>query len=78
MGLTDMNVTTTEDASEAIDAIEEALNYVSLSRARLGAYQNRLENAEDSLDLTEENLTKSYSRIMDVDMAEEMTSLCIA
>lgn len=74
MGLTDMNVTTTEDASEAIDAIEEALNYVSLSRARLGAYQNRLENAEDSLDLTEENLTKSYSRIMDVDMAEEMTN----
>lgn len=73
MGLTDLNVSTIDDAKEAIDSIKAAVDYISLTRSRLGAYQNRLENAEDSLDLAEESMTKSYSRIMDVDMAEEMT-----
>ena len=60
-------------AQEAITAIGDAINYISLVRARLGAYQNRLESASANLDVSEENLTASYSRIMDVDMAEEMT-----
>ena len=42
-------------------------------RSRLGAYQNRLEHTINSLDITEENMTSAYSRIMDTDMAEEMT-----
>ena len=41
---------------------------------RLGAFQNRLESSINSLDVTSENMTAAYSRIMDVDMAEEMTS----
>ena len=43
-------------------------------RGRLGAFQNRLESSINSLDVTSENMTAAYSRIMDVDMAEEMTS----
>ena len=42
-------------------------------RSRLGAYQNRLEHTIASLDVTSENMTAAYSRIMDTDMAEEMT-----
>ena len=38
-----------------------------------GAYQNRLEHTVNNLDISSENMTAAYSRIMDVDMAEEMT-----
>ena len=51
-----------------------AIKYVSSTRSRLGAYQNRLEHTINSLDVTSENMTSAYSRIMDVDMAEEMTN----
>ena len=47
--------------------------YISDVRSRLGAYQNRLEHTDSSLAITTENMTSAYSRIMDVDMAEEMT-----
>ena len=66
---------TEEEASKkAIDSIKNALAYVSSLRSRLGAYQNRLEHTDTNLDTTSENLTASYSQIMDVDMAEEMTT----
>ena len=61
-------------ARKAIKSIKYALNYVSELRSRLGAYQNRLEHTDANLDTTSENLTASYSQIMDVDMAEEMTN----
>ena len=63
-----------EASKKAIDSIKYALNYVSELRSRLGAYQNRLEHTDTNLDTTSENLTASYSQIMDVDMAEEMTN----
>ena len=61
-------------SKKAIDSIKSALTYVSDLRSRLGAYQNRLEHTDTNLDTTSENLTASYSQIMDVDMAEEMTT----
>ncbi len=60
-------------AKEAIESVKEAISRISDIRSRLGAYQNRLEHTVSSLDITEENMTAAYSRIMDVDMAEEMT-----
>ena len=42
-------------------------------RSKLGAYQNRLEHTQNNLATSEENVTSAYSRIMDTDMAEEMT-----
>lgn len=73
LGLRDFDVRTLESAESGIEAIKDAITFVSQSRARLGAYQNRLESTQRSLDTTHENVTASYSRIMDVDMAEEMT-----
>lgn len=74
LGLTNSTVATESDALEAIDRFGEAINYISSIRARIGAYTNRLETSSSSLDVTEEKMTSSYSRIMDVDMAEEMTT----
>ena len=74
MGIEDLDVSTKDSATEAIDRIDNALQYVSSVRGKLGAYQNRLESTMNSLDITSENMTAAYSRIMDVDMAEEMTN----
>lgn len=68
-----MKITSFEDAQKAIDQVKAGIDYISSVRAKLGAYQNRLEHNTDSVDVSNENLTASYSRIMDVDMAEEMT-----
>jgi flagellin len=60
-------------AIRAIESVKNALAQISSIRSRLGAYQNRLEHTSNSIDVTVENMTSAYSRIMDVDMAEEMT-----
>lgn len=73
MGIANINVKTEAGAADAIDKVKAAMKYVSSARANLGAYQNRLEHTISTLDITEENMTAAYSRIMDVDMAEEMT-----
>ena len=54
--------------------IEEAVSRVSKARSDLGAYENRLEYSVTSLDSTQESMTSALSRIVDVDMAEEMTN----
>lgn len=72
MGIEEIDVSTKEGAEDAVERIEGAISYLSKVRGRLGAYQNRLESSINSLDITTENMTAAYSRIMDVDMAEEM------
>lgn len=74
MGIEELNVITQESSMDAIERLDGAIGYVSRVRGQLGAYQNRLESTMNSLDITSENMTAAYSRIMDVDMAEEMTN----
>lgn len=69
----DLDVTTVGGADRAIGRLDWALQKVSDVRAKVGAYENRLDHAIASLDQSEENLTSAFSRINDVDMAEEMT-----
>ena len=73
MGIDRSELTTQESCREAITAVRGAILYVSDARSNLGAYQNRLEHTVNTLDVSSENMTSAYSRIMDVDMAEEMT-----
>ena len=73
MGISALHTTTEVSSNEGIDKVSNAIKFVSNVRSRLGAYQNRLEHTVSSLDISSENMTAAYSRIMDVDMAEEMT-----
>lgn len=73
MGIEGIDVSTEEGAKDALGRMDGAVKYISSVRSRLGAYQNRLESTVNNLDVTNENMTAAYSRIMDVDMAEEMT-----
>ncbi len=73
LGLYNLDMANEVGAREAIESVKGALATISEIRSRLGSYQNRLEHTNGSLDITVENMTAAYSRIMDVDMAEEMT-----
>ena len=73
LGVDKIDLTTEESARLAIDDVSDAIVQLSAIRSRIGAYSNRREHTITNLDTTEENITASYSRIMDVDMATEMT-----
>jgi|HigsolmetaGSP11D_1036233.scaffolds.fasta_scaffold09770_1 flagellin len=72
LGVANVNVTSAESAKQAITDIDSAIKSVSGERAKLGAYQNRLEHTINNLGTSAENLTAAESRIRDVDMAKEM------
>ncbi|MDY3769329.1 MAG: flagellin [Lachnospiraceae bacterium] len=73
LGLSDIDISTQEGAQRAMNITKQANAYISTVRSRIGAYENRLEHTQSSLGVTEENVTSAFSRIMDTDMAEEMT-----
>lgn len=73
LGLYNLDMSNEIGAREAIESVKGAIASISTMRSLLGSYQNRLEHTSSSLDITVENMTAAYSRIMDVDMAEEMT-----
>lgn len=73
MGIENIDVSTQKGAKDALGRMEGAIGFVSSVRGKLGAYQNRLESTVNSLDVSEESMTAAYSRLMDADMAEEMT-----
>lgn len=73
LGVDSVNVLSDEGAQKAITKVDSAVNRVSEVRAKLGAYQNRLESSISNLDTSSLNLDEALSRIEDVDMAEEMT-----
>jgi len=73
LGINKTDVSTYEGAFNAISEAANAISYVSEMRSRLGAYQNRLQHTQNNLATSQENVTAAYSRIMDTDMAEEMT-----
>ena len=68
-----INVCSNHSAEMAISSIDVAIERVSATRSELGAYQNRLEDTTSSLDVAAYNMTNSMSRIIDTDMADEMT-----
>lgn len=72
LGIDNVNMTTQEGAEKAITQLDSAITEVSAIRAKLGAYQNRLEHSIANLDTTGENMTEALSRVEDTDMAEEM------
>jgi flagellin len=60
------------DGTDAISAIDAAIENISSLRGSFGAVQNRLEHTLNNLATYQENLMASESRIRDVDMASEM------
>ena len=72
LSLTSTSVSTQGNAQDAIKQIKTALTTLNEQRAKLGAYQNRLEHTINNLDNVVENTTSAESSIRDTDMASEM------
>jgi flagellin len=70
-----LDVTSFENATQALKTVDSALAFVSGERAKLGAMQARFETAINNLNITSENLSASRSRIMDADFAVETANL---
>ena len=72
LGIGDVDISTQEGASKALDAIKQAVNNVSDVRGTLGALQNRLDHTINNLGVMRENIQNAESNIRDTDVAEEM------
>ena len=68
-------ISTMARAASAISTLDSALQSVNTRRARIGAIQNRLENALNEATNYSENLAASASQILDVDYAEESSNM---
>jgi flagellin len=66
---------TASTALAALTAIDNALQIISTERAKYGASMNRLQTTTSAIDTMRVNLTASNSRIRDVDVAEETSTL---
>ena len=70
----DQNVSTIAKANDLLTAVDEAVVQVSSRRAQLGAAQNQVESAINSLGVAVENMSASESRIRDADIARSRPS----
>lgn len=68
-------LTTAAAAASFIDEIDTAISNVSTRRSDIGSIQNRLDSTIESLTINSENLQAAHSRIRDVDVAKESSSL---
>lgn len=68
-----VDVTNEKGATESLEIMDSAITYLNDARSRIGAFQNRLEYAQNSLSESQEDMTKAYSNLLDTNMAEEMT-----
>ena len=70
-----LNVLSAAAATNALGAIDNAIEQVGQSRANLGAYQNRLIATVNNLTNVVTNTEQAKSRIMDTDYSKETTKL---
>jgi flagellin len=68
-----VSLASTTAAADALTLVRAATSQVAQDRARLGAYQARLNYTSEQLVVTKENLSAAVSRITDTDVAEEST-----
>ena len=74
-GMLDISGATAAGATNAINALDGAIDQVTTSRALYGAAQNRFESVVMNLQVSAENLTAARSRIMDADFAAETANM---
>ena len=75
LGIDAINIGTAASAQAALSTLGTAINTTNTTRAGFGAKMNRLENTVSVLSVQAENLMGAESRISDVDVATEMSTL---
>ncbi len=72
LGIEDIKVDPWEEASKAIEKLDQAIKKATTERSRFGAYESVLESINNNVLHFSENLIAAESRIRDVDMAKEL------
>ncbi len=75
LGTDSLNLTTVENAQNALGAIDEAIGKISETRGELSSVQNRFESSISNLGNVSENIAASKSRVSDADYAAEVSNL---
>lgn len=75
LGLVGENIAHKESAQLSLSKLDDALVRINGTRANLGALQNRLQSASNTIAITEENFSAANSRIRDVDVAAETADM---
>lgn len=75
LGLVGEGIANKEGAQLSLAKLDDALTRINGTRANLGALQNRLQSASNSIAITEENFSAANSRIRDVDVASETADM---
>jgi flagellin len=71
----DIDVSDQTGSNAALNVIDEALSFISSTRADLGAVQNRFESTIANLQSVSENVSAARARIMDADFAAETANM---
>jgi flagellin len=71
----EIDVSSIAGATQAISAVDSAINTVSAAQAKSGAINNRLDSIINNLTEGSKNMQASRSRILDTDYATETTNL---
>ena len=75
LGIDGINSLSVDSARDSLDKLDEAIARVTGARAGLGAMQNKLQSATNTIAIAKENLSNARSRISDTDIAEEATNM---
>ncbi len=75
LGLVQENISSKQGAQLSLSKLDDALLRINGVRAGLGALQNRLQSASNTIAITDENYSAANSRIRDVDVAAETADL---
>lgn len=75
LNMSNIDLNTASDASNAMQVIDAAINQVTTSRGNIGSFQaNVLQPNMDFLNVASQNLSSSLSNIQDTNVAQEMTN----
>lgn len=75
LGLVAENIASKEGAQLSLAKLDDALVRINGTRANLGALQNRLQSASNTIAIADENFSAANSRIRDVDVAAETADM---
>lgn len=75
LGISAESIQTKEGAQTVLKKLDDSLVQINGIRSELGAMQNRLTSAVNSLSIADENMSAAKSRIRDVDVAEETAEM---
>ncbi|MCM2354867.1 MAG: flagellin FliC [Pseudobdellovibrio sp.] len=75
LGISGATVTEKSDARDALEALDEGLNRISMQRSKYGALQSRLESTSNFLAASIESVSGANSKLADTDLAKEVSNL---